>query len=571
MITTTKRTSASTIFRASLVAVSAVLPCIVYAVGNAGVFISPITGTYKTGEVHEFSVMVTSIDEPINAVEGKILFDPVAVTIVDVSTEGSILSSWTTQPSINTAVGEISFGGFMSTATPVERGKVLTLKVRPDRSGEFTLTFDSGAALHAGDGTGGNLVATLGNGLYVAEPHSLTIPSSSILDVESMGGESDAITTGEVLGEATGSDWLTSPTHPDPAKWYNLPSATFTWEMPEDVTRIRTGLNKRATGAGTVSFNAPMKERSINDLDDGEWYFHLTRERSDGSEDTAHRAIRVDRTPPDDVRVELLPRSSDKDQNIRIAVSATDTHSGIDRYEFILDDGVPVSWVDDGSHERSQLVQSPGAHRYVIRAIDAAGNFKEATIEFTVEETPAPTIKLASEKWKEGDSLSGEVQASPNAKVNISISRGESTPSNEEITLDGNGFGIFEGAMRLLPGTYRIWAVSVDPSGVTSTASPYQEVEVESTLMGLIKRHPFIPIAVAGLLLTAGATYYVWKRISRKRSDAIERENDTFVHPQYHHQNQHRSSAKKDAQVVMLENFPRTRNGESGDGFVTRL
>ena len=103
----------------SLLSLSLVSLClfhITYA-SDATLFISPITATYTTGETVTLTVVVTSGGQSINAVEGKLEYDPKEVQVLSVDTSTSALTSWTITPTFANDIGEVSFAGLLSTST----------------------------------------------------------------------------------------------------------------------------------------------------------------------------------------------------------------------------------------------------------------------------------------------------------------------------------------------------------------------------------------------------------------------------------------------------------------------
>ena len=83
------------------------------------------------------------------------------------------------------------------------------------RTGELHIRFASGAAVHAADGTGGNILSQLSGGVYVTKPN-VTDPTAPAAIQSGDAGLPAA--QGEVLGAATGTA-ITSSTHPDQEMW----------------------------------------------------------------------------------------------------------------------------------------------------------------------------------------------------------------------------------------------------------------------------------------------------------------------------------------------------------------
>jgi hypothetical protein len=476
---------------------------------DATLYISPITGTYTIGAEVPLRVMVSSAGDPVNAIEGKLTYDPKEIEVVSAVKDGSVLTSWTIPPTYDNDAGTLSFGGLLATSTVLDRGLAVSFIIKAKRSGDVRIHFATGAAVHAADGTGGNLLSTLNGGIYAIVPKEGILASTSLSEVSledvSTSSEMSLLATssdgvsGEVLGAATGTI-ITSTTHPDQTLWYALGTSTINWEIPEGLVRVRLALDKKPDGEGIVSYDAPKHEKVLTNLEDGIWYVHATREFSDGHSDTNTYQFRIDRTPPANVTVTEKPRESNTNPNAIFLLTATDTTSGIDHYMITLDDETSVSWSDDGTHEYHTKALKIGAHQLTLSAVDKAGNKSDAHTNFSIEYLEAPTLTIDTKQFTEGDHLSFSLVSVPNAVMSLTLSGGGQT-TNEEFTLDANGRGTFLSQLSLLPGTYEVWGVSRNAQGALSRESTHVNVDVRPSFMGIVKRHPLIPVAVIVLFV----------------------------------------------------------------------
>ncbi len=477
----------------------------VYA-ADASLQLSPVVGTYLVGDSFAVSVDVDSGGADINAVEGQLEYDPKEFTIERIDTSKSIVSSWIQLPVFDNATGSISFGGTLATATALTHANVFSFKVHGLRSGEFRIRFISGAAIHAADGTGGNIVSALNNGIYEIVP---SVNDPQALPPVSTSGEVSP--QGEVLGAATGTT-ITSSTHPDQHAWYALATSSLNWDLPGGLSAIRLSLDMKPNGVGTVTYPPTLHDKVVNKIHDGTSYFHLTRIASDGTTETTHYKLQVDTTPPTNLTATEATRTEKSDPHVVILVSATDTISGVDHYEFILDGAAPVSWVDSGGHRYTVESSAPGTHQLSVAAVDRAGNRTSMTVPFTIDSLPTPVITLANTTWSEAEKLKLTAVTVPNATLSISVQKGDSSAVTEEFSVDGAGRGEFESALTLTPGTYHISAIAHSAAGGTSRKSEDQIAEVSSSFGGVIKRHPLVPIAAIGLILLAVLSWYLLRR-----------------------------------------------------------
>jgi hypothetical protein len=477
----------------------------VYA-GDAAIFLSPITSTYTTGDSFTLSVMVGSGGEAINAVEGKLEYDPKELEILSTDKSSSVLTSWTIAPTYSNENGELSFAGLLSTSTVLTRGEVLKFTVKSLRTGELHIRFATGAAVHAADGTGGNILSQLSGGVYVTRPKETdpTVAAASITD--------EGTVAGEVLGAATGTS-ITSTTHPDQESWYATSTAVLDWGIPAGTASILLSLDKRQNGEGVNPYSADTHEKVIRDIKDGIWYFHVTRIDRNGERDTNTYRIAVDTTLPTGVTASETARTDASEPNIKIQLTATDTVSGIDHYVFQLDQGGEIVWTDDGTHTKSFQGVAVGVHELEVYAVDKAGNRTGSHVQFTIENLPTPALTVMNGAFIEGDKLRLTLTSVPNATLDIHIARRDTSPSTEEFALDAKGKGIFESAIPLQPGSYTVSAIAHTQNGALSKESESSTFEVNSSFVGVMKRHPMIPVALLGLIALLALAWYYWKNM----------------------------------------------------------
>lgn len=476
---------------------------------DATIFLSPITGMYTTGTTFTLAVVVGSGGEAVNAIEGRLEYNPKEIEVISIDKANSVLTSWTVDPVFTNDTGELSFGGLLSTSTVLARGEVLKFTVRALRSGELHIRFASGAAVHAADGTGGNILTQLNGGVYVTapkenEPIAEPTPSTvSPVDVP--------VPSGEVLGAATGTA-ITSTSHPDPEGWYATSTAILDWGIPADTKTILLAFDKRKEGVGTNPYPPTIHEKIITDIKDGVWYFHLTKELNNGERETSSYRIAIDTALPSLVSVSESPRKDLSDPSVGILLSASDTLSGVDHYEFSLDDGKVSTWSDDGSHTRVLSGIAVGAHELAVAVVDKAGNRAAGHLSFTVENLPTPVLSVLNTAFIEGDKLRLTLTSVSKASLEIGIARANTSPATEEFTVDDKGYGVFESALPLTPGSYTVSVVAHTASGAVSLPSSSASFEVNSSFFGVMKRHPMIPVAGVGLTLLLVGSFLYWKR-----------------------------------------------------------
>lgn len=167
------------------------------ALADGTLYVSPDNGTYSIGDTFQVQVMADSGGQPINAAEADITFDPDAVDVESISTDGSILSSWPTPPEFSNTDGTIDFSGVASTDYTGGAGLLVTVTFKALANLETPAHFESGALL-AADGIESNIITSLHSGLYVIEPVDISAPPPD--------GSSDASSSADGSGGSETSD-----------------------------------------------------------------------------------------------------------------------------------------------------------------------------------------------------------------------------------------------------------------------------------------------------------------------------------------------------------------------------
>src|SRR3989338_5300398 len=188
----------------------------------ASLYFSPSSGTHAVGTSFTVSVYVSSADQAMNAASGIITFPQDKLEVTALSKTGSIFGLWVQEPSFSNSAGTINFEGIaLNPGFTGASGKLITVSFRVKAAGTAILNFSSGSVL-ANDGQGTNILSSLGNAQFslggAAQP-----------------GAPEAETPSAVIGTPAAPQ-ISSPTHPDPNKWYAVNDAKFTWPLSSGVT-----------------------------------------------------------------------------------------------------------------------------------------------------------------------------------------------------------------------------------------------------------------------------------------------------------------------------------------------
>lgn len=491
-------------------------PLFAFAQTGASLYFTPITSSADTGGELVVRVMINTAGQSINAADGRIVFDPKELAVERIDIDESIFSSWPTAPRYDNLLGEIVFGGSLAATTTYigERGELFRVVFRGLRTGETRLRFDTGSAVLAGDGTGGNILAETKVGVYVFSPVETAPPNQSAPTPEFQGGANGE---GEVLGAQI--EAIVSSTHPDESVWSKERTASFQWSNSPSVVRVLTALSERSNGRGIRAFTPPISERTVEELPEGVWYFTVTQEFVDGSEKTLRYKLMIDATPPSVFEIREDDVRAKTDPEVRFFVSATDTLSGIDHIEFSLDGATPVRW--ENLSERTYALSGLAFGEHQLRAVayDRAGNSLERTVKFTVDPLPSPLLTIENSNISEGDviRISGTAMRGSTLRVYLTPRGGETSVRSVPVREDGTFF--FESDIAMAPGVYTISADIVDDRGATSDRIAEETIVVSATVWGMISRHPMLLIAAFAGIVCLALLGFAVRRFLRGRDE----------------------------------------------------
>lgn len=459
------------------------------AFASSNLFLTPASGSYPVDEPTEVRVIVEST-EKISAIEANLEFDPKMLSIKIIKSSDKV--SWIASPFVDEEEGKISFSGIISKDAPLS-SELLALSVVGLRPGSPEIRFVSGASAVAADGTGGN---TLGK---------VTHASFDILTDE---GEASQGVDGEVLGVNDSVLSITSPDITDQSAWYALKSVILNWTLPFEVNSVLTGLTKKQEDVGYKLVNTATTTRVLSDLEDGEWYFHLTP-KGKALSDTAHFRIAIDNEAPLIGTTTERERQDKRDPNIKYFIEASDKTSGISHFEMMINGGSSSRWEDDGTHEYSFRAEGIGEHDLTISAFDKANNRSETHMRFSILPLDEPRITLLRNKVPEASPIVAEILGMPNASAVVTFEGG--TVRNEDtISLDNNGRASYILKESVLPGNYQIQVVQKLENGAISKGTTRVDIEVTPSIIGYIGRNLAISIALIPVILV-GILYLLFR------------------------------------------------------------
>lgn len=482
--------------------------------------VSPATGVYSSGETFSVRVVVDTAGESINAADGTLSFSPNELSVVNVS-KGSIFGLWTADPQFSNSAGTITFSGGTPQGYSGSAGTVLNITFRAKGSGSTRVQFSSGSVL-AADGRGTNVLSNMSGGSYT-------------ISAVTEDPEPEAIIEYVPPDNTPAAPKITSATHPDPERWYAQKTAELAWTLPSDVTAVRTLLDKRPSSIPSKVYEDPISEITLEDLDEGEQYFHLQFQNADGWGSVTHYRLAVDTVPPRDLRL-TIPEAADlSNPNQTIQVDVDEETSGVRRYIVQLDGGEPFEYIDETGSSTIELTDlTPGYHTAVVEAFDAAGNSTVGNLSFTISAFAKPQFTEYPAEINEDVIPVIKGTTKPQAEVTVTIEQvgvGRSKASAvETYTVMSNADGVFtvipEGTFSL--GVYELTAVATDERGAQSEPSDSVRMAVQrpgylqlgSWAVSVLS--VFVPLVALLGIAVVGVWYLIL--ILRRTKRSVERE-----------------------------------------------
>ncbi|MEK7631265.1 MAG: cohesin domain-containing protein [Patescibacteria group bacterium] len=288
-------------------------------------------------------VRLNSETQVVNAVEGKITYDPTALEVVDVSKAGSFLTLWAEGPKVDAVAGVVSFVGGVPNGSYVINGRVLSLVFRPKVLGATTIGVDTVLSS-----------VRLNDGLGTATP---------------LRAETSTVT----VGVNDSSISLVSSTHPQENAWYNAGNVALAWTPTKDALYAFL-LADEPAALPDERFGTAMAEATFTDVQDGAHYFIL-REKLPGD---AWRTVAIRRVLVDTVMPEGFTPVLTRDVipgKLALVFQTTDETSDIVRYT--VQEG---SVVADNAASPYTLLDQKQRAAIVVTAYDAAGNARAVTL-----------------------------------------------------------------------------------------------------------------------------------------------------------------------------------------------
>jgi hypothetical protein len=469
---------------------------------EASFYVSPETGTFKIGQNFSVSVLINTEGSAINAAQAILYFPTDKIKAVDISKTGSIFSLWTQEPTWSNTQGTVSFGGGLpSPGFRGQAGKVITITFQGKSSGEAKVYF-GGEAILANDQWGTDVFSTSSGGTYtIGSTKVIPLPQSS---------------------KVPATPEITSPTHPDPEKWYNDNNPKFQWDLGSDISAVSFALNQEPVFDPGPSSEKPIDSKLFTAQEDGVWYFHLKLKNTFGWSGVGNFKVQIDTQVPHPFEIKIDNEGDPTNPSPLLFFKAEDDTSGINHYEVQIDQKDVFNLTESQTNPYRLSPQYPGLHLLKVVAVDYAENKTQATLEIKIESIPVPQITVCPSDFISGEEvLHLEGTALPDSTVLIFFKKNDEVIKQEEANSNGEGLWTLNEESVLRSGLYRISARTRDSRGAIS--NPSEDCEVKVAVSGIaigpwiISYFWGLMILVIILLVLLALLFYLVRRIFKAR------------------------------------------------------
>lgn len=136
-------------------------------------FVIPPKGQYRVGEIFPLKVELRGLEQPVNAVQADIGFDPAYLEVVEISTKDSFATIFV-QKEINNSQGYARInGGLPNPGYSGARGLFATVYLRAKSAGAADVSYLPTSMILANDGRGSNILKDLARIPYFIVPNEV--------------------------------------------------------------------------------------------------------------------------------------------------------------------------------------------------------------------------------------------------------------------------------------------------------------------------------------------------------------------------------------------------------------
>lgn len=324
---------------------------------TASLYLSPASGSFSAGSVFTVSIFVDTDGNEINAVWAELKFPPDILQVTSPTQGTSFIENWLTPPTYSNSQGVISFRGGIPGGIKTSAGLISSVTFRAVSSGTAKIEFLGESKILSNDGKGTDILT------------------------EKRGANFN------ILFPLPEGPEVFSPTHPDQNSWYSDAAPSFSWEKESlSVSDFSWSFDQNPSSRPDSVSEGTQTQVSFEEVTDGTWYFHLRQKKDGVWGKTSTVQVKIDTLAPREFtpRVETYTRFAG--YQTMVYFETADDFSGIDRYEVGLIDlnepEAPPAFFTEQVSPYKVPFKKAGKYNVIIKAVDKAGNIREAEARF---------------------------------------------------------------------------------------------------------------------------------------------------------------------------------------------
>jgi hypothetical protein len=319
---------------------------------NVDVYISPRMGTFSVGATFNVGVYINTKNQNINTINLDLQFDPKKISVIKPTGGNSIMGVWIDAPVYDNKQGSIHMSGVVPEGINTNAGLITNIAFKVLSAGDTQISLKNTTEVLLNDGMG--------------TKSGINLSKSNLTFVRA---EMESVL-------------ISSDTHPFQDAWSNNNNPTFSWESNgSNILGYSVILDSNPNTEPPVVINNIENNKSFTNLKDGIQYLHVKANINGVWSKTAHFAVRIDTTTPDEFKPNVnLLSNSDGVKQYMVFFNTNDDTSGIDHYEVGIVNTKNKNALPIFVQAESPYVlplNTDKDSQVVIKAFDAAGNTRE--------------------------------------------------------------------------------------------------------------------------------------------------------------------------------------------------
>lgn len=398
-------------------------------------FFYPDKGDLVTEQQFDVSLKIkTEGEETINGVQGKITFDKNLLEITSLSKEGSALNLSIQDAVFSNENGTIDLIGGITGGISGPSLQILKISFKAKAVGVAIInSIKEGSEITAHDGLGTNILTQVSDASFkistplptpVVEPGvPKPAPTPTPAPIEQVPLPIQIERPVVIAKKLPSPPEVQIALYPDQESWYNKTSSFLVqWKLPEDITNIRTAINKNpAETLKSFKGEGLFESKIFPPLEDGINYLHIQFKNTEGWGTIMHYKLNTDTMPPLAFEIDIKEGSTTDNPQPTLTFTSGDQLSGIDHYQIKIPNFETIT-TSDTSYKLPVL--APGNYRILVRAYDRAGNISESAVLLNIQPIASPMILFFNKVIYIGiDSLAVKGRSLPNNKIIIAVKK----------------------------------------------------------------------------------------------------------------------------------------------------